>query len=324
MKAIVITAQGGPEVLQLQEVPAPEPKAGEVLVDIEAVGLNFADVLAAKGRYAGGPKPPYVGGREFAGTRADNGQRVMGYVEYGAFAEQIAVPEDRIWPIPEGWTAADAAAFPVNYFTAYLLYWKASLLPGETRRPSTRAPRALIHAAAGGVGTAAVQIGKLLGIETYGTSSSDEKLQRVAELGLNHGINYTREDYEQAIEALTRGEGVDTVFDMLGGDDTAKSIRTLAFDGRCIIYGAVSGKRPQFDIGALYAKACSVHGLWLSRLVYNRELMNSAWTTLHGWIREGSLKPVVGDVVPLDRLADAFQLVLERKNFGKIVLTVKA
>ena len=142
-----------------------------------------------------------------------------------------------LWEVPKHWTAQQGAAFPVNYFTAYRAYWKAGLLQGQAGRdPAERrqAPRVLIHAVAGGVGTAAVQIGKVLGIEMYGTSSSDEKLDRVRALGLQHGINYRQQDYAEAIRDLTHGEGVDAVFEMLGGEHTAKSGGCLGNFGRLI------------------------------------------------------------------------------------------
>ena len=139
----------------------------------------------------------------------------------------------------EEWSAEEGAAFPVNYFTAYFAYWKAGLLESAAGKA---APRVLIHAVAGGVGTAAVQIGKLLGIEMYGTSSSEEKLARVKTLGLQHGINYKQRDYEEAIKEMTHGEGVDAVFEMLGGEHTAKSVRCLRDFGRVIVYGAATGQ----------------------------------------------------------------------------------
>jgi NADPH2:quinone reductase len=323
MKAMLTTRYGGPEVLQHTDVPAPEPRDKQVLVDIHAVGLNFADVLHTAGKYPGGTAPPFVGGREFAGVIAGSGERVMGYAEQGGFAEQIATSRHRLWPIPDGWTFEQGAAFPVNYFTAYLAYWKASLLPRDQLRPTDRKPRVLIHAVAGGVGTAAIAIGKELGIEMYGTASTDAKLQGAFQLGLDHGLNYTHQDYEQLILEHTRGEGVDAALEMIGGEDTAKTIRTLGFNGRCIIYGTASGKRPQFDVSSMYAKASSVHGLWLSRLAGNREVIGAAWNQLSKWIAEGKLKPVVGRTLPLEQLGEAYQWMSERKNFGKIVLTVR-
>src|SRR5262249_25428083 len=157
--------------------------------------------------------------------------------------------------------------------------WKAGLL-GTSRTKPERPPRVLIHAAAGGVGTAAVQIGKLIGAEMYGTSSSAEKLARVKALGLQHAINYKQQGYEGAIRDLTQGEGVDAVFEMLGGEHTAKSTRCLRDFGRVIIYGSATGKRAELDTRALYAKGASIHGLWLTYLSAKRDLMTEAWKLL--------------------------------------------
>src|SRR5919204_573537 len=170
MKAIVIQRFGGPEVLQLREVDDPRPAASDAIVKVEAAGVNFADIIIARGGYPGTPPPPVVAGREFAGVVQGSGERVMGYTQMGGFAEKIAAHRELLWPQPAGWSASESAAFPVNYFTAYLAYWKAGLV--ETSKTKRRA-RVLIHAVAGGVGTAAVEIGKILGIEMYGTSSSD-------------------------------------------------------------------------------------------------------------------------------------------------------
>jgi NADPH:quinone reductase len=316
MKAIVISRLGGPEVLELKDVPKAAPGPGEVLVRVEAVGINFADIMTAQGGYPGAPKPPLVVGREFCGVLESSGQRVMGYAQWGAFAEYIATRPELLWEVPERWSAEQGAAFPVNYFTAYFAYWKAGLLDGN----SGSAARVLIHAVAGGVGTAAVEIGKLLGVEMYGTSSSDEKLARVKELGLQHGINYKERDYEEAIKDLTNGEGVDAVFEMLGGEHTAKSVRCLRDFGRVIVYGAATGQRSELDPRLLYAKGASVHGLWLTYLSAKRELMQSAWKQLSAWAAQGKLNPVVGHVLPLEQASEAYRLLLERRNFGKVVM----
>jgi len=165
-----------------------------------------------------------------------------------------------------------------------------------------------------------VQIGKLLGVEMYGTSSSEEKLSRVKALGLQHGINYRQHDYEEAIKEMTRGEGVDAVFEMLGGEHTNKSVRCLRDFGRVIVYGAATGQPSQLDPRLLYAKGASVHGLWLTYLSAKRELMNQAWQQLSAWTAQGHLHPVVGQMFPLEQVQDAYRLLLERKNFGKVVL----
>jgi len=311
----VITRHGGPEVLEVRDVPAPKPGEGEELVHVLCSGVNFADTISTMGRYPGMPQPPVVAGREFCGTRA-SGEKVMGYAQWGAFAEVASVRSRLLWPRPEGWSPQQGAAFPVNFFTAYLAYWKAGLLQNAA------GARVLIHAAAGGVGTAAVQIGKLLGVEMYGTSSSEEKLTRVKELGLQHAINYKSEDYEEAIRDLTHGEGVDVVFEMLGGEHTAKSVRCLRDFGRVIVYGTATGQRGQLDAGILYAKGASVHGLWLTYLSAKRYLMQQAWEQLSAWAAQGHLRPVIGDVLPMERAGDAYKLLLERKNFGKVALNI--
>jgi NADPH2:quinone reductase len=321
MKAIVISRLGGPDALEIQEVPDPVPSAGQELVRVQAGGLNFADFMTAQGGYPGTPKPPLVAGREFCGVRESDRQRVMGYAQWAAFSERIAARRELLWPVPENWTAEEGAAFPVNYFTAYFGYWKAGLVGGENPAPGT-IPSVLIHAVAGGVGTAAVQIGKLLGVEMYGTSSSDEKLARVKDLGLQHGINYKQRDYEDAIKDLTRGEGVDAVFEMLGGEHTNKSVRCLRDFGRVIVYGSATGQKSELDTRLLYAKGASVHGLWLTYLSANRELMKDAWRQLSLWIAQGHLHPVIGHILPMERAAEAYRLLAEGKNFGKVVLKI--
>jgi NADPH2:quinone reductase len=316
VKAVVITRYGEPEVLEIRDVPAPNPAPGEKLVRVEAGGLNFADTMTSRGGYPGTPKPPLIAGREFCGTRESSGQRVMGYTQWGAFAEIVAARTGLLWPVPAGWSSEEGAAFPVNFFTAYFAYWKAGLLEAP------KDARVLIHAVAGGVGTAALQIGKILGVEMYGTSSSDEKLERVKKFGLQHAINYKRQDYEEAIRELTHGEGVDVVFEMLGGEHTAKSVRCLREFGRVIVYGAATGQRGLLDPGILYAKGASVHGLWLTYLSAKTDLMKQAWDWLSTRAAEGHLRPVIGAVFLIEKAPDAYQLLAQGKNFGKVVLKI--
>jgi NADPH2:quinone reductase len=242
----------------------------------------------------------------------------MGYAQWGAFAELVSARVELLWSVPEGWSSEQAAAFPVNYFTAYFAYWKAGLL----EKSEGPAAKVLIHAVAGGVGTAAVEIGKILGVEMYGTSSSDEKLARAKELGLQHAINYKQNDYEAVINEMTRGEGVDAVFEMLGGEHTAMSTRCVRDFGRVIVYGSATGRPAQLDSRALYAKGASIHGLWLTYLSGKAQLMAQAWKQLSQWVEQGKLHPVVGQVLPMERVADAYRLLLERKNFGKVVLKI--
>jgi NADPH2:quinone reductase len=319
MRALVITKLSGPEALAIQDAAEPELKPGQTLVRIAAGGLNFADIMTTQGGYPGAPAPPLIAGREFSGVEDGSGRRVMGYIQWGAFAEKVGGYSNLLWSVPEHWTDEQAAAFPVNFFTAYLGYWQA----GMTQPPAGgRNHRVLIHAVAGGVGTAAVQIGKILGVEMYGTSSSEEKLARVKELGLQHGINYKQRDYEEAVKELTRGEGVDAVFEMLGGEHTAKSTRCLRDFGRVIQYGSATGKPPQLDVRALYAKSACIQGLWLTYLSQKREIMEPAWKQLSKWIAERRLAPVIGKILPLDRAMEAYKLLQDGKNYGKVVLKI--
>jgi NADPH2:quinone reductase len=325
MKAVVVTRPGGPEVLEVRDVPEPQPKPGEVVVRVEAVGINFADTLSTRGTYPGTPAPPFISGREFAGVVEGTGARVMGYTQYGAAAEKFAIKEKYLWPQPEGWSSVQSAAFPVNFLTAYLAYWKAGMTsdamePIRWRDQHQR--RVLIHAAAGGVGTAAIQIGKLLDIETYGTASSAEKLERAKKLGLDHGINYRHTDFEPRIMELTDGEGVDAVFEMLGGENTAKSLRCCRPFGRVVIYGTATGQRHVFDTAVMMAKSLSAHGLWLSVLAKDDELIAHTLQAMQPWIAQGRLHPEIGHTLPMEQAGEAHRLMLQRANYGKIVLTI--
>jgi NADPH2:quinone reductase len=319
MKALVIASLSGPDSLSIQDSPEPTLKPGQTLVRVGCGGLNFADFMTTQGGYPGTPAPPLIAGREFGGVEQTSQRRVMGYIQWGAFAEKVAAYENLLWPVPAHWNDEQAAAFPVNYFTAYLGYWQA----GMTQPPKPgRTHRVLIHAAAGGVGTAAVQIGHILGVEMYGTSSSEAKLARVKELGLQNGINYKQRDYEEVVKNLTRGEGVDAVFEMLGGEHTAKSLRCLRDFGRVIQYGTATGQTPQLDVRALYAKSASIQGLWLTYLSQKREIMEPAWKQLSEWIEQRKLAPVIGQIFPLERAAEAYRLLQEGKNYGKVVLKI--
>lgn len=340
MKALVLSSLSGIDALSVQEVPEPTPKPGQALVRVAAGGLNFADIMTTKGGYPGAPPPPLIVGREFSGVEESTGRRVMGYAQWGAFAEKTIAYSNMLWPVPDHWIDEQAAAFPVNFFTAYLGYWQAGMTDppmwGQPPKPSLSGdegsvqgsevprgtPRVLIHAVAGGVGTAAVQIGRLLGVDMYGTSSSDEKLARVKELGLQHEINYKRHDYEEMVKNLTHGEGVDAVFEMLGGEHTAKSLRCLRDFGRVIQYGTATGVQPKLDLRAMYAKSASVQGLWLTYLSQKREIMEPAWQQLSKWIADRKLTPQIGQVFPFERAVEAYKLLEQGKNYGKIIVKI--
>jgi NADPH:quinone reductase len=318
MKAIVATRRGGPEVLEMQDVPDPQPNAahGDVIVDIEAVGVNFADTVQTQGMYPHGPKWPYVPGLEFAGKISGTNDRVMGLCAQGAYAPKIAVPRAALFPVPARWSAEEAAAFLVNYLTAYLAYWMAGMTdPGAGKGKSV-----LIHAVAGGVGTAAVEIGTLLGVEMYGTSSADNKLAKAKALGLQHGINYKTKEYEEEIGRLTGGKGVDAVFEMLGGEHTATSTRCLKEMGSLIVYGMATGQAPQFDFMTMFVRNLIVRTLGLFPIMQNQELVGRCWQQLSAWVTAGKLKPQVGTTLPLGLAAEAHRMMLERRNYGKVVL----
>jgi NADPH:quinone reductase len=314
MRAIVVAKRGGPEVMQLQEVPDPQPKSGEVLVRVEAVGINFADGMMAMGLYPGGPQPPFIPGLEFAGTVEGTSRRVMGFAPGGgAYAERVAINPSTLLDIPASWSAAEGAAFPINFLTAYFAYYMADVKPGD---------RVLIHAVAGGVGTAAVQLGRIFEADMWGTSSSNEKLARAQQLGLQHPINYKDADYEQVIKQQTGGTGMNVVLEMLGGEHTVKSARCLSMMGQMVIYGSASGQPPQFDFLTLFSKNASVHSLWLTPFKERPDLMQMAITDLFKWAAEGEIKPEVGHTLPLERAGEGVGLLLERKNYGKVILTV--
>jgi NADPH:quinone reductase-like Zn-dependent oxidoreductase len=346
MKALIITRLSGPDALAIQDVPEPTPKSGQSVIRVTAGGLNFADLMTTKGGYPGTPPAPLIAGREFAGVEESTGRRVMGYAQWSAFAEKTVAYSHMLWPTPADWTDEQAAAFPVNFFTAYLAYWQSGMTQhpssapdapslsrswrqggevdsGDLHSKSSATPRVMIHAVAGGVGTAAVQIGRLLGVEMYGTSSSEEKLARVKPLGLQHAINYKQHDYEEVVRNLTHGEGVDSVFEMLGGEHTAKSLRCLRDFGRVIQYGTATGKQPQIDLRAMYAKSASVQGLWLTYLAQKREVMEPAWTQLSQWVNEGKLTPQIGHVFVLHQAVEAYKLLQDGKNYGKVVLKIE-
>jgi NADPH2:quinone reductase len=335
MNAIVVSRRGGPEVLELKDTPVPQADTlhDEVLIDVKAAGVNFADTMQTQGTYPNGPRPPFTPGLEFAGVIHGSDERVMGFTSpelgKGSYAKHLVSKHSQLLPIPDDWSYAEAAAFPVNYFTAYFAYWMAGY---TTPTPSPAPPTSvkhnrdvLIHAVAGGVGTAAVQIGRLLSVVMYGTSSSEEKLSHCRALGLDHGINYKKIDYEQEIMRLTKGVGVNAVFEMLGGEHTAKSTRCLAEFGKLIIYGNATGAPPHFDFISMFQRNAQAQGLWLTPIARHPALMREAWNAMMEWAKDdirGRLRPVIGHELALDQTAAAHRLLLERKNYGKVVLII--
>lgn len=331
MRAVVITGHGAPDVLEVQERPDPLLGPGQVRVEVGAAGLNFAEVMARQGLYPDAPRPPCVVGYEVAGTVAEVGEgvtaaavgdRVMAATEFGGHAEQVVVGQDETIPLPDALSFEQGAAIPVNYSTAWAaLVAYANVQAGE---------RVLIHAAAGGVGIAATQIAKPLGVELWGTASAS-KHEAIRGFGVEHAIDYRSDGWEDGLPRF------DVILDALGGASFARSYRMLRPGGRLVAYGAsvvVSGDKknllkaaPQalrmvrgFDLMKQMADSKAVIGLNMLSLWKDRGSLEPWITPLRGLIADGSLQPVVHEAVPFDRAADAHRIIQERRNVGKVVL----
>ncbi|MFQ5777425.1 MAG: medium chain dehydrogenase/reductase family protein [Terriglobia bacterium] len=336
MKAIQVTRYGAPEVLALHELPEPMPAPGQIVVRIRAAGINFADVLMRLGLYPGVPKPPFTPGIEAAGTveavgegveRPQAGDRVVAFTFMGGYAEKIAVPAERTFPLPGKMSFADAAALPVNYLTAYqALTYMAHLRPGE---------RVLVHAAAGGVGLAALQLCRLAGAEVFGTASAS-KHDFLRQQGVAQVVDYRTRDFEQEIRRLTSGEGVDVVLDAVGGKSYRKSYRLLRHGGRLICFGmssAVAGRNrslkalgawwetPSFNAMDLMGKNRAIIGVHLGTMGRAEPARVRAWMEeMFKLYQQGKIKPHIGKTFPLAEAAAAHDFIHDRKNVGKVLL----
>lgn len=316
MRAIVQVGTGGPEVLQLQEVPTPEVLPEHLLVRVKAIGVNYVDTMIRRGWFPTPQRQPFIPGIEVAGVVEavgegvigwQVGQRVMAGGVYGAYAEFCLVPANLAMPVPENLTDEEAAAVPVNWTTAYLaMVSTGKLQPGE---------KVLIHAAAGGVGTAAVQIAKLLGATVFATVSSSEKAQLVQSLGADVTINYEHEDFEAVIMERTNGQGVNLVTECVGGEVFTKSVRCLANGGRLVMYGRASGRDGTISSGELYKRRGTI--TVISR---SEEATKEAVEKILSWLREGKVKPIVGEVHPLGDAGIAQHRLETRRTKGKVVL----
>ena len=338
MKALVVTRHGPPEVLRVEERPDPEPGPGEVRIRVRAAGINFADLLARVGFYEDAPEPPCVVGYEVAGevdgvgegvTSFEPGQRVVAGTRFGGQAELAVAVEGAVVPLPDGWSYEQGAAFPVNYATAYAALMRfGALREGE---------RVLIQAAAGGVGTAAVQIAKAIGAEVFGTASA-RKHDAIRALGVDHPIDYRSQDVVKEVRRITgEKKPLDLVLDGIGGKSFRQGFSLLRAGGRLVCIGAsaiqpgeernrlkalrVLAQMPLFHPVTLMRQSKAVIGLNMLTLWDEHGSLADYVEPLSEWARDGRIEPVVAESFPLERGADAHRAMHEGRNIGKVVLT---
>lgn len=342
MRAMVVRRYGPPEVFEYSEVPDPQPAAGQVLVRVRAVGVNFADLLQRMGIYPGTPKPPFIPGFEVAGIVEQvssspqpptpdlaPGARVVALPMFSAYAERVAVPAHLVFRLPDDVPFAEAAAIPVNYLTAYhSMFQMGNLQPGD---------RILIHGAAGGVGIAAVQLARARQLEIFGTTGPS-KQDFLRQIGVGHPIDYTREDFQQAVRRIA-ADGIEMVMDPIGGKSFAKSCDCLGPTGRLVVYGfsaaaGPEGKRslwrglkalaqtPRFHPLVLMRRNISVIGVNLGRMKGREVLLRRQLEEIFRMYAAGQVKPVIGKTFPLEQAAEAHRYIHARQNIGKVVLTV--
>ena len=338
MRAIWITKAGGPDALELRETADPEPGPGQVRIRVRAAGLCFADVMAAQGLYPDAPKPPCVVGYEAAGVvdaLGDGGeglrvgQRVLAVTHFGGHADVVCVPADQVTEIPDGAGFEEAAAIPINYVTAYhLLFRIANVHPGE---------RVLVHAAAGGVGTAVLQLCRTVDdLVIFGTASAAKHEVLRAE-GCTYPIDYRAVDYATEIRRLTGGEGVDVVLDPLGGKDWRKGLKLLRPGGRLVAFGfanlANGDRRKPAQVASqalamplltplqLMAHNRTVSGVHLGRLWGEAAVLREEFQAVRALWEAGQIKPRIDVAYPFTEAAAAHRRILRRQNVGKVVLT---
>ena len=339
MRAVVIAENGGPDVLRVQERPDPRPSAGEVLVRVRAAGINFADVMARMGLYQDAPDLPFVPGYEIAGEieavgdgveGLEPGDRVAGGTRFNGYAELAVTPASAVVELPEDWSFEEGAALPVVYATAYAgLVTFGNVRAGE---------RVLVHAAAGGVGVSAVQIAKLLGAEVFGTASAS-KHDAIREIGVDHPIDYREKDFTDEVRRITgEKESLDLVLDAIGGRSWKQSYSLLRPGGRLVCFGAaavVGGEKrnlakaaaalartPRFNPIKMASESKTVVGLNMLRLWDSRGNLDEFIEPLTQWAAQGLIRPVIADSFPLERAGDAHRVLQERRNVGKVVLTL--
>ncbi|MGD9830068.1 MAG: NADPH:quinone oxidoreductase family protein [Hyphomicrobiaceae bacterium] len=323
MRALEVNELGPPSNARLVERPAPQPGAGEVVLDVHAAGLNFADTLTISGVYQHKPALPFVPGMEAAGVISACGEgvggvkvgdRVFCYARQGCFAEQMVMPAAGVFPIPGGMSFVEAAAFPIVYGTAHMgLAYRAALKAGETL---------LVTGAGGGVGLAAVEIGKALGANVIAAASSKEKLELAKAHGADHIVDYASEHLRDRVMALTGG--VDVAFEPVGGDVFRGTLRCMKFEGRLLLIGFASGDIPQIPANHMLVKNVTVIGFaWSNYRDRKPEVFRHTLAEIGRLHATGKLRPEVTEVLPLSQGVEALERLAGRKARGKIVLTMR-
>ncbi len=324
MRALVCRAFGPPNTLSVESVPPPTLNRGEVRVRVHVAGVNYPDALLVQGLYQMKPPFPFIPGIEVAGvitevapdvTDRHVGQRVIAVVTLGGLAEEVCAPAAMTLPMPDAMSNLSGAVFPVVYGTAHVaLAHRAQLQPGETL---------LVLGAAGGVGLAAVELGKHMGATVIACASTEEKLALTRLYGAHHTVNYATQDLREAVRALTQERGVDVVFDPVGGDLFDKVIRLLAWEGRYLVIGFASGRIPEVAVNRLLLKNSAILGTFWGAYAANKpQVMAQSFQTLLGWYEQGAIKPYVSLTFPLEKAADALMHVWERKALGKIAVVM--
>jgi len=325
MRAVLCKELGGPEKLEVAEVPSPPLGAGQVRIEIHAAGVNFADTLLVAGQYQDRPPLPFIPGMEVGGIVRDvaagvsnvkPGDRVLASVGRGGYAEEVVAEAEIVHRIPDAMDFVTAAGFPVAYSTSHGAFeWRARLRPGET---------VLVLGASGGVGLTAVEIAKAMGATVIAAAGGAEKLAVAKRAGADHLIDYTSEDLRERMKAITGGRGADVVYDPVGGDAFDQSLRSIAWEGRIIVIGFAAGRIPQIPANLVLVKNIDVIGFfWGSYRRHKPELMGQSFQQLFRWFEQGKLKPHVSHRLPLTQVAEALGLLKTRKSTGKVVLTVR-
>jgi NADPH2:quinone reductase len=320
MKAIEVPSYGDSSVLQTVDREVPEPGPGEVRIDVDAAGVNFADVMQRRGEYPDGPEPPFVAGFEAAGeidavgpeVERDVGETVVGFVD-GGYAERAVAHAAAIFDVPDGMDVHRAAGFPAQYLTAHNCLFEWGGLESDER--------VYIPAAAGGVGSAAVQLADRAGAEIYAAASADEKLELAAALGANHTINYEADDVVAEVNSLTGSEDIDLALEMVGGEASNRILDMLSPTGRVVTYGIASGDPGWLSTRKIIFNNYDVRGYHLGRAMeHEPERLFEAVEPLLSMLREGEVEVQLDRRFALEEVSDAHEYLEQRRSTGKVVL----